>query len=358
LQLHKNTNSRIMLVDKHIKILITGANGFIGRNIVKSLLNLGYTNLRCFVRKSSDLHGLMEILKNFGIDSIDIKKGNLLLKTDCSEALNKVGIVFHCAAGMRYNTYPEMFLNTVVTTRNLLEACRQEPGFLRIVNISSFAVYSNFKMSRNSILDENSPVEQHHTERFDCYSYAKIKQEEIIFKYHTEHDLQFNNLRLGAVYGIGNDSVTSRVGIGTFGFFIHVGGKIRIPFTFVENCVDAIVLAGIIMDIANETFNVVDDDLPKSRAFLQNYKRNKPGFKSVYIPYYISYLLTYLWEIYSKKTHGQLPPVFNRRKSAANWKGNVYTNAKIKAKLGWKQNISTKEAMNIFFSSIKTKNNA
>src|SRR2546430_15845682 len=110
----------------------------------------------------------------------------------------------------------------------------------------------------------------------------------------------------------GKEAITKRVEIGTFGFFLHVAGSNTIPCTYVDNCADAIVLAGLMRGVEGEVFNVVDDDLPSSRRFLRLYKRNVKHFRSLYLPHPLSYLLCFLWEKYSAWSEGQLPPAFNR----------------------------------------------
>ena len=66
--------------------------------------------------------------------------------------------------------------------------------------------------------------------------------------------------------------IHGRIGMDTFGVFVHLGGSNPIPFTFVDNCADAIALAGLKPGVDGEVFNVVDDDLPSSRQFLRMYK--------------------------------------------------------------------------------------
>jgi len=61
--------------------------------------------------------------------------------------------------------------------------------------------------------------------------------------------------------------ITPRVGIDTFGTFLHLGGANQIPLTYVDNCAEAMVLAGIAPGIDGEVFNIVDDDLPSSGLF-------------------------------------------------------------------------------------------
>src|ERR1019366_8190002 len=125
------------------------------------------------------------------------------------------------------------FLNTVVTTRNLLEAVAPQAGFKRFVNISSFAVYSNYNLGRFQTLDENCPVEDDPVGRFDPYCYGKLRQDQMAFKYGRERGVPYVIVRPGAVYGPRSRSpLHGRIGFDTFVFFIHVGGGNRIAFTY------------------------------------------------------------------------------------------------------------------------------
>ncbi len=110
------------------------------------------------------------------------------------------------------------------------------------------------------------------------------------------------------------------------GPFLHLGGFNRIPFTYVDNCAAAIVLAGLVKGVDGEVFNVVDDDLPSSRRFLCQYKKDVRRFTSVYVPHVASLDLCYLWEKYSQWSKGQLPPAFNRRRWYSEWKKTRYSN--------------------------------
>ena len=49
-------------------------------------------------------------------------KGNLLSSEDCAAATKDVAVIFHLAAGTGEKSFPDAFMNSVVTTRNLLEA--------------------------------------------------------------------------------------------------------------------------------------------------------------------------------------------------------------------------------------------
>src|SRR6266511_3627958 len=101
-------------------ILVTGAAGFIGTCVVQRLLERGFRNLCCLVRVSSDCCKLEAMRGDYaGTARIEILKGNLLSREDCSTAVREVAVVYHLAAGRGEKLVADAFLNSVVTTRNL-----------------------------------------------------------------------------------------------------------------------------------------------------------------------------------------------------------------------------------------------
>jgi len=327
------------------RILVTGAAGFIGPRVVESLLDRGFRNLVCFVRPSSDLGGIEAVIERRPPGArIEVLKGNLLSREDCEAIGKDVALIFHLAAGIGEKSFPDAFLNSVVATRNLLDAGLACARLRRFVLVSSFAVYSNCHKPQGKLLDESCPVEEHPELRGEAYCFAKVKQEQIVSEYGTKRGIPYVVVRPGSVYGAAGE-ITGRIGIGTFGPFLHMGGSNSIPFTYVDNCAEAIVLAGLVKGADGEVFNVVDDDLPSSREFMRLYKKNAEHFNSIYVPHAVSYAFSYLWEKYSEWSKGQLPPVFNRRRWHAEWKKTRYSNEKLKTRLGWKQKVPTAEGM-------------
>jgi nucleoside-diphosphate-sugar epimerase len=235
----------------------------------------------------------------------------------------------------------------------LLEAAVKNATLRRILNVSSFAVYSNMNIKRGGLLDESCEIESKFMERFEAYCYAKVKQDEMIVEYAKKHNFPYAIVRPGAVYGPGvRQLLPPRVGNDSFGIFMNIGGSNRLPLTYLDNCAEAIVLAGIHPAAEGEVFNIVDDDLLTSRTFLKRYKQNVGNFRSLSIPFRIFYLMCYAWEKYSKWSKEQVPPVFNRRKCAALWKGNSYTNAKLK-KLGWTPKVPLDHGLRNYFEYLK-----
>jgi nucleoside-diphosphate-sugar epimerase len=347
-------NDSDFIIEEHDLILVTGATGFIGCRVIHSLLDLGFRHLRCFARPSSSearLSDLSSLHRNGA--RLEVMKGNLLSREDCIAATRDVRIVFHLAAGRGEKSFPDAFINSAVTTRNLLEASGDHKCLKRFVNVSSFSVYSNRQNGRGSLLDETCPVEESAHLRGEAYCFAKVEQDRIVAEYGKKLGIPYIIVRPGQVYGPGNEGITGRVGINTFGIFLHLGGSNTIPLTYVDNCAEAIVLAGLKKGIDGEVFNVVDDDLPSSRQFLRLYKRHVKNFRSLYVPHFLSYALCSLWEKYTIWSEGQLPLAFNRRRWHAYWKKTRYSNEKLKSQVGWMPRIRTEEGLRSFFESCR-----
>ena len=335
-------------------LLVTGATGFIGAKVVEQLVDQGFRHIRCFVRPSSD-PSKVEALHAYQRNKtqVEVIQGNLLAREDCTAAVRGVSVIFHLAVGAGTKSYPDAFMNSVVTTRNLVEAAGMTQCLKRFVNVSSLAVYSNRGKPRGMVLDESCPLETEVTLR-EAYCFAKVRQDELVMEYCRKLGIPYVIVRPGYVLGPGHESISNRVGIDTFGLFLHLGGSNTVPFTYVDNCAEAIILAGIQnTDVDGEVFNVIDDDLPSSRLFLRQYKRNVRNFNSLYLPHFASYALCFLWEKYSVWSKGQLIPAFNRQVWRVFWKKTLYSNEKIKTRLGWIPKVSMAEGFRRYFEGCR-----
>jgi nucleoside-diphosphate-sugar epimerase len=344
------------IVSRNEPILVTGSSGFIGAKIVATLLDYGFTDICCFVRPSSELSRLRKTLAQFNAaKKVEIVAGDLLSPTDCRKAAAGSSIIYHLAAGME-KSFAGAFMNSALATRNLMDAFLRFGEPKRFVNVSSFAVYSNLVLNRGALLDENCPLEDAPQKRFDAYGFGKLKQEELVKEYGEVHNLPYVILRPGYVFGPGKRELNGRVGTGAFGLFMQVNGSQALPLVFVDNCAEAVVLAGLKAGVDGEIFNVVDDELPTGRQFLKAYKRKAKPFVSISVPYIVGYAVSLLWEKYSEWSKNQIPPAFNRRRCAAEWKGNRYSNQKLKDRLGWKPRIPMEQAMEAFLAQFDNGN--
>jgi len=329
-----------------MKILVTGANGFLGKAVVWKLLEHGERDIRCLVRPGRDVSRLREMAKAYPDGVVDILWGDVMSREQATRAVENVGAVYHLAAGIR-GSAAVLVQNSVVGSRNLLEGLVGNGG-ARVCLVSSIAVYGTVGLPAGSVVDEASPLERDPAQR-DLYSFAKIRQEKLFWEYREKHRFPLVVVRPGVIYGAGGAGIPARVGIQFPGLFVHMGCGNTLPLTYVENCADAVVLLGGEKGVDGEAYNVIDDDLPTSREFFGGYRKQVEALRYVAFPYAVTMALSKLIETYHKKSRGQLPDILTPYKSEYMWKGMRYGNTKLKA-AGWKQAVSTSEGMGRYYA--------
>ena len=336
------------MMNSNSKILVTGSTGFLGGRIVSKLLGKGGIYLRCFARPGVRI-GELELLKEKCPNArIELFLGNLVNQKHVQEAVKDINIIYHCAAA-KNGPIASMYLNTVIGTKNLLEAVAKTNCVRRFVHISSFAVYGTANLPRGAVVNEGTPLETNLKKRDDAYTYTKLKQEKLVWEYGEKHDLPVVVLRPGVVYGPGGDETSRRVGLELFGYFLNIGKNNILPLSYVDNCADAVILAGTVPNIEGEVFNLHDSDLITCDEFLRLYKKRVRKMKCIGMPYSIFWLFSWLVDRYSRYSKGQIPRALNPYKTASIWKGNRFDNSKIIKTLGWSQGISTKEGLERHF---------
>jgi nucleoside-diphosphate-sugar epimerase len=263
----------------------------------------------------------------------------LVLGVDC---------IVHAAAGMR-GAAADMFANTVVATRNLLDAATAQ-NVRRIVLISSFSVYHAETLAPQALLDESTPLEAVGAER-GAYGYAKTRQEHLFRDYQKRFGFESVVLRPGVIYGPGGGALSSRVGIKAMGFFFSLGGSSLLPLTYVDNCADAVAQAAL-KATPGSAFNVVDEDLPTCNAYLKAYQRGVQKMRCLPVPRWAFLWGAKLLVNYHRKSKGQLPAVFTPYVVNSMYRPLRYTNAALKA-IGWKQRVSTAEGLQTTFRYLR-----
>ena len=332
-----------------MKILVTGSGGFLGKRIIERLLAHGQTDLRAMVRDTSKSDGIRQIAANYPGAKVEIVSVNLRNPSEIPPVLADCGIVIHAAAALK-GSAAEMFMDSVVASRNLLDALIQMSS-IRVVLVSSFGVFGVAVLDRFALVDEKTPMEDRPENR-DIYSHSKLRQEQLFWEYRARQPFELVVLRPGVIYGPGGGHFSTRVGLSMFGTFLHLGGRNPLPLTFVENCAEAIVVAALAPNANGEVYNVIDDDLITANQYLKLYKRQVKKMRSLPVPFSVMMLLSRLVERYSKTSKGQLPAIFTPYKTRVMWGGNRFSNAKLKS-IGWKPLISTKDALAQTFAAFK-----
>ncbi len=333
-----------------MKILVTGAAGFLGAALIERLLAHGYKDIRCNLRRRADIPKLDALLKQYSDIRLDYCAGDLRYREDAVRAVDGVQLIFHLVAGKK-GTAADLVLNSVVASRNLLDAVANRKP-MRIVLVSSFGVYGVAGLGRGARVNEQTVLEPHPEWR-DHYSYAKLRQEQLFWEYQKRNGFELVVLRPGVIYGPGGGHFSNRVGL-TFGKWqLHFGGSNLLPLSYVDNCAEAVVVAGTHPSAAGEVYNVHDDDLPTCRQYLRAYKKNVAKIRSVSVPYWGVRLLSSMVTKYNRHSRGQLPAILTPYKTASQWGGNRFDNAKLHS-IGWKQLVPTAQGLQRSFAAFRT----
>lgn len=144
---------------KNKKILITGADGFIGSHLAEDLVKSGY-KVRAFVFYNSfNTRGWLEQIPRDIQQEMEIFAGDIRDPYGVKRAMSGCDIVFHLAAlvAIPYSYHsPESYVDTNIKgTLNILQAAR-ELGVEKIVHTSTSEVYGS---ARYVPIDENHPLQ-------------------------------------------------------------------------------------------------------------------------------------------------------------------------------------------------------
>ena len=323
-----------------MKLLITGANGFLGKYVVAEALRRGHF-VRAMVRSTSDAE------KNGWLHHprIELAKADLRRRKELADSIRGVDAVLHLAAAKAGDIYAQ-YGGTVVATENLLSAM-EEAGVKRIVSISSFSVYDYMKAPYFSTISELSAVEKDAFER-DEYAHTKLVQERLVRMWCTERGWDFTILRPGVIFGRDN-TWTARIGAKAGRVWIRTGAWARLPLTYVENCAEAIVMAAEVEGAKNQILNVVDDETPSQRKYVRLLrKRTSPRPLVVPVPYTVMWAIAGMAKLFNRWFCGgqaKVPGIFVHCRLAARAKPLRYTNAEIRKVMGWKPRFTLKESL-------------
>ncbi len=167
-------------------ILVTGATGFFGHNLIPLLIARGRA-VRALVRPASQWQFLADL-------GVELAWGDLRDRDAVMAAAEGCRAIVHGAGYFRFwGRYQTFYSTNVQGTHNVLEAARRA-GVERFVHISTIAVVG--RPHSGMVIDENYPCEP-----CDDYMHSKLDGEGLVRLYHTAYGLPALILRPGAYYG-------------------------------------------------------------------------------------------------------------------------------------------------------------
>ncbi|HTA36510.1 MAG TPA: aminotransferase class III-fold pyridoxal phosphate-dependent enzyme [Solirubrobacteraceae bacterium] len=311
--------------------LVTGASGFIGASLARRLVRDGHP-VRCLVRASSDTSRLD------GLD-VELAVGDLTSAESLARAVDGCDYVFHCGALVSdWATTAEITATNVDGTRSLLGACA-DASVRRLIHFSTTDVYG---------YPGGSAVDETHTPaRFsNWYAQTKLDAEREVLRVQRERALDAVILRPATVYGPGSTDVVGEIARAIRGrnMLLVDRGRAIAGLCYVENLLDAAVLAFEHEAAAGETFNVSDGLDVTWKQFTDDLAE-RLGYAKVRwsVPHRLAsgvgFSMEHGYRLLRRTTGLSAPPLLSRQAVDVLANDQDFSNRKARDVLGWQPRV-------------------
>lgn len=315
-------------------VVVTGANGQLGRALVTRLLQEGAC-VRLFVRRLPPL----EILHHPGVE---VALGELGDPQAVDRALANATVVLHVGAAMA-GGWEAHEAATISGTRNVVEACRAH-RVPKLIHVSSLSVLDWAGHPADRPVTESSPLEPS-PQRRGAYTQAKLEAEGIVRAAAREHSLPALIVRAGQIWSEGGPLISGGVGIRAGRRLVLVGdGSIRLPLIHVGDVVEAIIKAAQSPFADGRVYQCVGDD-PLTRAELAAlYVRGRePALRILRLPLGLACVLARGVEWLCARL-GRAAPITPYRLRSA-YVPLAFDCGKAREELGWRPRVKSRTAL-------------
>jgi nucleoside-diphosphate-sugar epimerase len=241
-----------------MRILITGATGFVGGHLVEACQRRGW-QVVALARPRSDTKALeaagVAVVRCEPTDAAALRK-----------AVAEIDAIVNCAAKIGdWGPHEDYIQANVDNLRVLLDACKGQ-ALSRFVHLSSLGVYA---AKHHYGTDETTPAATSHR---DGYSHSKALAERLVLQYERDFGVPAVVLRPGFIYGPRDKTVMPRI-IDTLRQkamrYPGAKGARALNTIFVRNLIDAIFLAIASDRAVGQIYNLTDGEMVSKRRFIE-----------------------------------------------------------------------------------------
>lgn len=315
------------------RVFITGASGFIGRNLIAWLHQQGGYDIRALIESGHEVAGV----KPNNLFTGDINDGPLL-----ERAMKGVDTVYHLAAVVRdWGEANLMIRVNTLGTKTVAEAAAKA-GVRRLVYLSSLNVHRFVGWYHAT---EKTPRDNY---QFPL-SMSKLMGEHVVERYWYEGKLEVVIVRPGAfVFGpYDYKNFVALVDALEKEQFTHVnGGRAHTCFSYVENLVEGLVLAAEHPDAPGNIFNLTDETPVRWKDLISLICRlGDLPFPRVNLPSQMAMISAGVLEKGYQLLRQEEPPLLTRHRVAMMANNFHFTSKKAKRILGYRPRISLEEGL-------------
>jgi nucleoside-diphosphate-sugar epimerase len=320
------------------KVMVTGATGFLGYHLVQALSRCG-ANIRALVHNKDRVSFELERFA-------EITYGDLRDQASIEAAMKDARIVCHCAAVTKNNLDWETHhaINIAGTETVFKAALKAEVD--RVIHISSVIVYGLARSARNGLIDESALYSQKQN-RWAHYLRSKVEADKLAFAIWKKAHLPVTILRLGILYGPGGGRSIARglIQVGPFRFTIGAGRN-RLPFIYIGNAVDAILLAIISPTALGQAYNVVDEPQISVRDAIQETAKISGERIIIFpVPPFLLASLAKILEWRADRADSDTPPKLSNFVVRSACRDLYYDTRKANEQLGWSPEVALRDGL-------------
>lgn len=275
-----------------MKFLVTGASGYVGGHLIQRLSEIGM-EVRAFVRRTSNIQEL-KLLKN-----VEICFGDLTDYSSVKRAAEGTQIVYHIGGLVNdWGDYQKFYQANFLGTRNMLKASLSA-SIKRFIYTSTIGVLD---LSGRGAIREDRPYGYH----VGSYRRSKIEAEKLVSSY--SEIMPSVILRPAVVYGPEDPQCTLRslMYARKHLLFLVSRGKGFFPHLYIDNLIDALLLAANRETAVGKIFNLTDGVNTSGSDFFSCINRIAgKGKVNLSLPYPIAWIGALFMAVFSRLTGSQ-----------------------------------------------------
>jgi len=277
-------------------ILVTGASGFVGSALLRRLAD-GTRVVRVLLRRDA---AWIARLPHVQVVIGDLGDAELV-----GHAVRGVDTVYHVGAAMKGGR--ESFqAGTTAAVANIIDSCTRH-GTRRLVYVSSMSVFQHADRPDDCKVTEEYPYESFPGRR-GLYTQTKLEAEQAILSAVRERQLPAVIVRPGQIFGPGAENVPPNGVISIGGRWILVGpGNKALPLVYIDDVIDALILAGTSDGVEGRAFNIVDTAIVTQNRYLDACRKKLADLRIVRIPTPIMFALASGVELLGKLLRRDVP---------------------------------------------------
>jgi nucleoside-diphosphate-sugar epimerase len=324
-----------------MKVLVTGAGGFIGGYLLEKLLAAGH-QVRGLALDEADAVRIRRA------GDVEVVFGDVRDIEPLRTAAQGIDAVFHAAARVSdWGTWPQFEAVTVGGTQNMLQAAA-EAGVGRFLLFSSTAVCPRLAPSAPP-MDETAPYAGPDNP-WGFYGRSKILAEQEALRYQSEGRLGVTIIRPVSIYGPGDHTFFPRI----IRYLRRptaawVGGHDPfVPFLYVTDAAEGVLAAGTSEKAVGQVYILGPDPEFRIREFIAAICREldirPPRFS---VPYAVASALANLSEGWARLIRAREPPLLTRVSVFLLSQDQRFDVSKARRDLGWRSQVSMEEGVRL-----------